>query len=53
MPGPSTESRLVAATRGRWLLAAAAFLQYTAPWSFLLGLVILGETWRRGTVSLP
>ncbi len=31
--------------------AAAVFLQYTAtPWSFLLGLVILGETWRRGNV---
>lgn len=128
MPDPSTESRLVSATRGRWLLVAAAvlwsttslfvkvealrdipgptlaalralfaavclvpfvrvssvrwrvgllpmatafaamnvlfltamtqttaaaavFLQYTAtPWSFLLGLVILGETWRRGNV---
>jgi len=31
--------------------AAAAFLQYTAtPWSFVLGLVVLGETWRRGNL---
>ena len=31
--------------------AAAAFLQYTAtPWSFLLGLMVLGETWRRGNL---
>jgi len=29
--------------------AAAVFLQYTAtPWAFLLGLLVLGETWRRG-----
>ena len=31
--------------------AAAVFLQYTAtPWSFLLGLVVLGESWRRGNL---
>jgi len=31
--------------------AAAVFLQYTAtPWTFLLGLVVLGESWRRGNV---
>ena len=31
--------------------AAAVFLQYTAtPWAFLLGLLVLGETWRRGNV---
>jgi len=31
--------------------AAAVFLQYTAtPWVFLLGLVVLGESWRRGNV---
>ena len=31
--------------------AAAVFLQYTAtPWAFVLGLLLLGETWRRGNV---
>ena len=31
--------------------AAAVFLQHTAtPWSFLLGLVVLGESWRRGNL---
>ena len=32
--------------------AAAVFLQYTAtPWSFVLGLAVLGETWRSGNLA--